>query len=87
MLENAVRAGYAEAALNTYRERHGTSGTCRCDIIDLMTDLLLYAQEQGIDPSAFAETSDRHFRAEIGLGGMLFAMPSRSAKALHAPGG
>lgn len=71
MPDSAIRAGYAEAALDAYRQRHGSSGRCRCDIIDLMTDLLLYAQEQGLDPSSLAETADQHFKAEIGLADVL----------------
>ncbi|MEA1831006.1 hypothetical protein U8607_02835 [Methylobacterium durans] len=70
MPTEAARA--ARIALEAYlrakgAERRWGAGAPACDIVDLMTDLLLLAKERGYDPCLVIGQVERHLNAETGL--------------------
>lgn len=77
MATEAARAGLARKALDRYvhehcderRWRHPAAGNdvCECDIVDLMTDLLILARLSGHDPCSVIRKTQVHLVAETGL--------------------
>ncbi|WP_336488411.1 hypothetical protein [Methylobacterium nigriterrae] len=76
MATEAARADLARKALELYLEEHcgerrwrypiAGSGVAVCDIVDLMTDLLLLARLSGHDPCAVLRKTQVHLDAETG---------------------
>lgn len=70
------RACSARKALNLYLEEHTAERRWRypvedadvaeCDIVDLMTDLMILARQSGHDPCAALRKTQVHRKAEIG---------------------
>jgi len=65
------RSSLAQIALDAYlraegAERRGESGAPTCEIVDLITDLLLLAQQRGCDPASVLRRAERHLLAEAG---------------------
>lgn len=63
------RAELAQIALDAYlhaegAERRWRGGAPACDIVDLMTDLLLLAKQRGYDPCSVVSKVERHLQAE-----------------------
>ena len=64
------RAELAHIALDPYLHAEGVGhlwrgGAPTCDIVDLMTDLLLLAKQRGYDPYLVIPKVERHLQAEI----------------------
>lgn len=76
MPDEARRAELARKALDCYAHEHRSirrwrypakgKVTARCDIVDLITDLLLLAKREGHDPCALIRASEEHLAAEAG---------------------
>ena len=76
MPTEAMRAQLARKALDLYLEVHTTERRWRypvtgsdiavCDIVDLMTDLLILARQSGHDPCAVLRKTQAHLKAETG---------------------
>ncbi|GJE11415.1 hypothetical protein [Methylobacterium longum] len=76
MPTEAMRAQLARKALNLYlgehtaerRWRYPVAGAevAECDIVDLMTDLLILARRSGYDPCAVLRKTQVHLKAEVG---------------------
>ena len=76
MPTKAMRAQLARKALDHYLAEHTTerrwrypvvgSEVAECDIIDLMTDLLILARLSGYDPCAVLRNTQAHLKAETG---------------------
>ena len=47
-------------------DRRWAGGVPACDIVDLMTDLLLLAEKRGYDPCTVIKKVERHLKAEVG---------------------
>jgi len=65
------RTGLAQIALEAYLRaegaaRRGVDGAPTCEIVDLITDLLLLAQQRGCDPASVVRKAERHVLAETG---------------------
>lgn len=63
------RAELAQIALDAYLHAEGANrlwrgGVPACDIVDLMTDLLLLAKQRGYDPCSVVTKVERHLQAE-----------------------
>jgi hypothetical protein len=54
----------ARTALNAYVGMNGSTGTCECDVVDLVADLLHFVESQGVDSSGVLSKAGRHFEAE-----------------------
>jgi hypothetical protein len=70
-----ARAALARKALDLYLREHRSerrwrypadSDIAECDVIDLMTDLLLLAKLSGHDPCSVLRKTQVHLDAEIG---------------------
>ncbi|GEP04834.1 hypothetical protein [Methylobacterium oxalidis] len=71
MATEAERADFAQLALDAFihaegADRRWTGGEPACDIVDLMTDLLLLAKRRGYDPCTVIGKVERHLKAETG---------------------
>jgi hypothetical protein len=71
MPAEASRTDLAQTALDAYLQAEGVDrrwegGAPICEIVDLITDLLLLAQERGCDPSSVVRKAERHMLAETG---------------------
>ncbi len=71
MPTDASRIAFAQVALDAYlhaegAQRRWVGGVPACDVIDLMTDLLLLAKHRGYDPCSVLAKAKRHIEAEIG---------------------
>jgi hypothetical protein len=76
MPTEAMRAQLARKALDLYLEEHTAERRWRypvegadvaeCDIVDLMTDLLILARRSGHDPCVILRKTQVHLKAEIG---------------------
>jgi len=74
MPTEAKRAAYSQKALDCYARAHVTVRCWRstpanddiaeCDIVDLITDLLLLARLKGHDPTTIVSKAERHVYAE-----------------------
>jgi hypothetical protein len=63
------RAELAQIALDAYLHAEGADrlwrgGAPACDVVDLMTDLLLLAKQRGHDPCSVINKVERHLQAE-----------------------
>ena len=54
----------AQAALQAYVELNGSTGISKCDVVDLVADLLHFVENQGLDASDVLSKAGRHFQAE-----------------------
>jgi hypothetical protein len=62
---NAIRADWARQALDTFQVATGTDDTeAEANLIDLITDLLHLAQEQGLDAQVIANRATAHYTTE-----------------------
>ena len=64
------RAELAQIALDAYLHADGADrlwrgGVPACDIVDLMTDLLLLERQRGHDPCSVIAKVERHIQVEI----------------------
>ncbi|WP_336490820.1 hypothetical protein [Methylobacterium nigriterrae] len=71
MLAEASRTSLAQTALDGYlraegADRRGESGVPTCQIVGLITDLLLLAQQRGSDPISVIRKAEKHVLAETG---------------------
>ncbi|KAB1074614.1 hypothetical protein [Methylobacterium planeticum] len=76
MATEAARAALARKALELYLQEHcgerrwrypaAGNDVAECDIVDLMTDLLLLASRSGHDPCTVLRKTQVHLDAEIG---------------------
>jgi hypothetical protein len=76
MPTEARRAEFAQKALDCYAHAHATvrrwrsahpaDDVAECDIVDLITDLLLLARLRGHDPATIVSKAERHVYAETG---------------------
>lgn len=76
MPNKAKRAELAQKALDTYLHEHSGirrwchpsagDGGSECDIVDLVTDLLLLADRKGHDPCEVLRKAEGHLLAEAG---------------------
>ena len=69
MPADASRTGLAQTALDAYLRaegaaRRGLDGAPICEIVDLITDLLLLAQQRGCDPVSVVRKAEKHVLAE-----------------------
>ncbi|WP_336492472.1 hypothetical protein [Methylobacterium nigriterrae] len=67
------RTGLAQTALDAYlraegADRRSEGGVPTCEIVDLITDLLLLAQQRGCDPASVVRKAEKHVLAETGRG-------------------
>ena len=65
------RAELAQIALDAYLHAEGAtrrwgSAAPPCDVVDLMTDLLLLAKQRGHDPCSVIGKVEQHLKAESG---------------------
>lgn len=65
------RVELAQAALDAYlhaegADRRWAGGVPACEVVDLITDLLLFAKERGHDPCSVLGRAKRHLQAEAG---------------------
>lgn len=77
MPTEAMRAEFARQALDCYARAHASFRRWRyapngdeiaeCDIVDLVTDLLLLARQRGHDPCQVISKAEGHLCAETGL--------------------
>ena len=63
------RTSLAQTALDAYlraesADRRWENGAPICEIVDLITDLLLLAQQRGCDPVSVVRKAERHVLAE-----------------------
>ena len=63
------RIEFAQTALDAYIHAEGAArrwvgGVPACDVVDLITDLLLLAQAKGHDPCSGLNRAKRHLEAE-----------------------
>ena len=76
MPDKAKRAELAQKALDAYLHEHssirrwryppGSDDIAECDIVDLITDLLLLAEMKGHHPSNVVRKVEVHLQAEAG---------------------
>ncbi len=79
MPNKAKRAELAHRALDAYLHEHSgirrwsypeaSDGIGQCDIVDLITDLLLLAEMRGHDPYNIVRKAEVHLQAEADLPG------------------
>lgn len=79
MPDKAKRVELAQKALNSYLHEHSgirrwnypaaSDGIGQCDIVDLITDLLLLAEVKGHDPYGIVRKAEVHLHAEADLRG------------------
>lgn len=79
MPDKAKRAELAQKALDSYLHEHSgirrwshpvtSDGIGQCDIVDLITDLLLLAEVKGHDPYDIVRKAEVHLQAEADLRG------------------
>lgn len=67
----ASRIEFAQIALDAYLHAEGArrrwvGGVPACDVVDLITDLLLLAKQRGHDPCSVLTKAKRHVEAEAG---------------------
>ena len=65
------RIELAQAALDAYLHAEGADrrwigGVPACEVVDLITDLLLLAKSRGHDPCSVLSKAKRHLEAETG---------------------
>ena len=65
------RVEFAQVALDAYphaegADRRWTGGVPACEVVDLITDLLLFAKAKGHDPCSVLSKARRHLEAEAG---------------------
>lgn len=65
------RVEFAQAALDAYLHAEGADrrwigGVPACEVVDLITDLLLLAKSRGHDPCSVLSKAKRHLEAETG---------------------
>ena len=65
------RAELAQIALDAYLHAEGAArkwgyAAPPCDVVDLMTDLLLLVRERGHDPGSVISKVEQHLKAETG---------------------
>ncbi|WP_336488522.1 hypothetical protein [Methylobacterium nigriterrae] len=76
MPTEARRAEFAQKALDCHARAHvamrrwrsapANDDIAECDIVDLITDLLLLARLKGHDPATIVSKAERHVYAETG---------------------
>lgn len=71
MSAEASRTDLAQVALDAYLQAEGAgrrweNGAPICEIVDLITDLLLLAQQRGCDPVSLVRKAEKHVLAETG---------------------
>jgi hypothetical protein len=69
MAPKPERIEFAQTALDAYIHAEGAArrwvgGVPACDVVDLITDLLLLAQAKGHDPCSVLNRAKRHLEAE-----------------------
>ncbi|AWN39959.1 hypothetical protein [Methylobacterium durans] len=69
MVMEVSRTKLAQTALDAYifaegAERRLEDGVPSCEIVDLITDLLLLAHQRGCDPLSVVRKAERHVLAE-----------------------
>lgn len=71
MPTEAAHIEYAQAALHANLRAEGANrrwvgGVPACDVIDLISDLLLLSKHRGYDPCSVLAKVKRHMEAELG---------------------
>lgn len=69
MASKPERVEFAQAALDAYIHAEGAArrwigGVPACDVVDLITDLLLLAKARGHDPCSVLSRAKKHLEAE-----------------------
>ena len=69
MATKPERIEFAQTALDAYIQAEGAArrwvgGVPACDVVDLITDLLLLAKARGHDPCSVLTRAKRHLEAE-----------------------
>ena len=57
----------AQAAIEAYTAVSGSHGGVSWDLVDLVADLMHFAQARDLDPVTILENAQRHFSAESEL--------------------